>query len=825
MLKSSNKPVKQSAGCATLWKTCLKPILKMLAGDGKPKKKKEPTWLFLIWFFVILAGWLVIVLVFPIFGTGLVFRNNFQKVIEPYLTNVTSTGHFECGVGSNDLKYKCTWKLQSQHDCELLSQQLVQFITDRDSDYNLAIGVGFPLMGFINALCAICVCYAIKSFRISRKKVHSHDRNEYGMLNSTVYKSQPLKTMKAEQPKPSYSKMLLQNIYDPIEWVFGYLWERIPETQDTLELRKILDFVTLISVLVTGAGFIGAVEVALMYYSSIGRYMQQQDLEKLADQQPQCFLSGQNTFSKSTVQAMVAVVLAIGLVYFITAGSISAYRKAMARIDNYNMPLDWTFTNTWLSFFTLGAALYLINHSMQTDVVLATIPEAGKPLYVVLCLLLILTVLAESFALEYIAQLGSQGDLMPSKFEIDPEELRPANICARKSQRELQLQDYDDDNSKDCRPKKQVPTDLTMMEFREETLQWYTEKIELLDGRVPMLLMCKSNEQSYYYHAIIQPLGARTSKIGVTSFRYDLFKDQTETIKLQLGKVTYILQVNKTAVMAMEYAFECKQWVWCDAISVTLLRGLDRLLGLETAKQAFTMMGEVYRVYACIPSLNWHVDPLYCQRGWMLQEYICGELWIGGKPGQKDEDTLNQILKKRKQEKMKDEKILKRKQMTTDLIGELLESAVQHYQTCKVSEPGDLSMACFGLLISYGLFDEPPEENQPLSKFAKKSVKRAEFSLHPFRLLMRLCLGLLHQKRGKECAVEFANSERGQKALSTILSRPPEKETQETAPESYCEGGWGHTDKGHESKETRKDVMLSQARHSSRYDLIGEGLC
>jgi hypothetical protein len=255
-------------------------------------------------------------------------------------------------------------------------------------------------------------------------------------------------------------------------------------------------------------------------------------------------------------------------------------------------------------------------------------------------------------------------------------------------------------------------------------------------------------------------------KIGATSFRYgDDGTTPMSDIKLKVGRVIYCMREKETAAKAIEYATGKMEFVWCDTVSVSFLRKLDKVLG----KQAFDKMGEVYKFYTCVPSLNWMEDPLYRTRAWMLQEYICGELLVCDSE-KLDKGTLLEILEDREEKiqgqqflkKLEESKqlVLQRKPMSEKFIGYLLDKACRHFEHCGVTREEDLPNACFGLLQSYGLFDKLPEKDEPLSKFANYGPWATELSLHPFRLIMRLLVRLSHEKNGVECAVQFANKER-----------------------------------------------------------------
>ncbi len=254
---------------------------------------------------------------------------------------------------------------------------------------------------------------------------------------------------------------------------------------------------------------------------------------------------------------------------------------------------------------------------------------------------------------------------------------------------------------------------------------------------------------------------------------------------MEAGGVIYHINMRKSAANAIEYAVkyaeEENKYVWCDAISISFLRLLDP----ENGKQVLDKMAIVYKFYACLPSLNWVKDDKYCRRAWMWQEYICGELLVLER---KDADTLDEILKAREESMSDSCTVLKRKKMTTELISHLLKSAVKHYQNCEVCREIDLPNACFGLLTTYGLFTQIPENKRALKDFKNTSVSKGDLCLHPLRLLMRglIKLVLLHDKRGIECAVQFAKSSEGQEALETILTRDKSQESRgqdQVAPE------------------------------------------
>ncbi len=277
-----------------------------------------------------------------------------------------------------------------------------------------------------------------------------------------------------------------------------------------------------------------------------------------------------------------------------------------------------------------------------------------------------------------------------------------------------------------------------------------------------MLLICKTRTDKVY-QAIIQPLGARL-KIGVTSFRYDL--DVSDCVfKLQAGGVVYTITIKQSAANAIQYASTKREYVWCDAISVSFLRLLDPSRG----NQVFINMAKVYKFYTCIPSLNWVIDHEYCRRGWMWQEYICGELLLCDRV---DQDTLAEVLRQRQEKDPSPSLILQRKKMTVKLIADLLTSCVRHYIDCEITREDDLPNACFGLLKSYGLFVDLPHNLCSLDRFANKSIAAtSEFSLHPIRLSMRVLIKVLKERRGIECAVQFANSKEGQRTLAFVLNR------------------------------------------------------
>jgi hypothetical protein len=209
----------------------------------------------------------------------------------------------------------------------------------------------------------------------------------------------------------------------------------------------------------------------------------------------------------------------------------------------------------------------------------------------------------------------------------------------------------------------------------------------------------------------------------------------------------YSLELKKSAADAIVYAATKVQYVWCDAISVTFLRYLDASI----SGQVFANMAKVYKFYTCIPSLNWVVDTEYCKRGWMWQEYIVGRMLICDAV---DRDTLSQILEHRGEKNPHHDasahtrRVFRRKKMTVGLISELLKSATTHFENCVITKEEDLPNACFGLLKSYGLFEDLPQNNLTLAEFANfKIINAPVSSLNPFRLFFRMLIRVTHEKR------------------------------------------------------------------------------
>jgi hypothetical protein len=401
--------------------------------------------------------------------------------------------------------------------------------------------------------------------------------------------------------------------------------------------------------------------------------------------------------------------------------------------------------------------------------------------------------LAESFGIEYLNHLERQGELLTSTIDNKEAGIHTDFAIEAKSAPE----------SADGIP-----------EIHEQTKKWYEDKVRLLKERIPMLLMRRPRDGGDVYPLEVQPLGVRL-RIGATSFRYGDETTPTCTVKVEAGGIIYCVQVKKTAVEAIKFATSQMDYVWCDSISITFLRKLDALVldlwdqyiicpkereEQRNGNRAFNAMGKVYKFYTCIPSLNWVEDSLYRERGWMWQEYICGEMLICISD-KLDMDTLEEILEERdethvlelleKNRELLEESnksctscapctravtkiMLKRKRMTVQSIADLLKSAVRHFRKCIITKEEDLPNACFSLLKSYGLFEELPQQDQALEQFANTgSNTRFDFSLHPLRVIIRLLIKSTHEKDGIECALQFIKSGKGKRFLKKKLKRDP----------------------------------------------------
>jgi hypothetical protein len=774
------------------------------------KQNAQQTAFFTLWVLLVLAFWLFFVVVFPILGTALIFFTPLEDVVQPHVVNGTLSG-YECGVGTNMHKYKCTWLLHDHEECHKFANRLGALIRGRDRDFNLGVGIGFPLIGIVN----VCfMMYARRALKKYRSQVHDSEAGKTEMTsvvstcNNEDHNSNTPDQNKDTTCKYTCKQIVTRYMHQPLHRLWGFSWERVPEVESTWKLRTKLDAVAFMSALTTFGGLVINVETWAIYYADIQGFMKGVKHVNLSDQQTLCFSStaqNKTNLNSDAVQLMGGALLIISSLYFITTRPFAAYKKAKSCLANDNTPLEWMFSSSWSSFFSVFISAYLVIKIYTLPDVIS-IPEYGKVAYVVLCLLLIFTQLAESFALEYIAQLKTQGELMTSKIEVDQDDLLPSDLMAgyHEAAAESEHDIYGHQKSitaHDSACKDSHGSTIDKLQIHPQTLTWYNSKVQLLNGRLPMLLLCEPSKNSGLYHAIIQPLGARSKSIAATSFRYNLYGDRTERIKLQAGRVVYLCDLDASAVQAIKYAMQKKKYVWCDAVSVSFLRRLDPSRGEEV----FNNMAMVYKFYTCIPSFNWVVDEQYCDRGWMLQEYICGELLMHDK---QDIATLEKVLKRRKQTHLSSSKVLGRKQMTVKLISELLDSAMEHYKTCKITRDCDLPNACFGLLKSYGLFEKLPEKDKCLQEFANTKLPKAEFSVHPLRLLMRGLIKMFHEKKGIECAVKFAKSTKGKLVLARQLHRNrndfmlPQKQDTSSSCHSlgvaHVESGWARASQNQE---------------------------
>ncbi len=778
-------------------------------------RRMKPTWRFLFWFWLAMAFWFFVVFMLPIFQTNLLYPNVTQEIVRPasVAAGVAALG-YECGVGLDEVKTTCTWQMYDQQACRQFAGELLQIIRRSDRKFDLIVGISLPVMGAVNLLLMV---YLRARIRALKRRVHAcdaagqggwyasrkpHNSNGFQHVlppdpgSGTPEREPPDLESGTPDREPhdittSRSKhrrrpTILQLLYNFHEMFFGFLWERVPEVKSTWAMRTELDLIALISVCVTMCGFALLIEEWIIWSAEIERYAATASYTKLSDQRPDCYSIYFSPINRSVVQIVEAVLLAFFFIYFVIKKPTEAYRRTKQRLNNDGTVLPWTFIRSWTSFLTTGGALFLVQKSLKMDATL--ISPTVRLLEAILGFSLLAIQLLESYLLEHIAHLDGQGELMtspiPDEFNTHEVKLpflrrllqlgsclfapccgqRVAAACARS----MSSCGCARDAGEDVGEKEPTPPPIEVPnadEIHVLTRAWYEQRKRLLGKRLPMLVIRKCSDSENVYRAIIQPLGARLA-IGATSFRYDTTKEFC-TIRLQVGGVVYTWRIQRSAADALEYAAKCRPYVWCDAISVTFLRLLDP----KMAKDVFDNMAKIYKFYTCVPSLNWVVDDMYTTRGWMWQEFICGELLVRDRI---DKATLGKILEMRG-DKDKDsgtDVILKRKTMTVHLISSLLTSAVEHYNTCAISKDDDLPNACFGLLTSYGLFKELPQNQSALVESANMSKSQwGEWSLHPLRLLMRAIIRLRNEKRGIECAVQFVASDQGKKKLQQRLQR------------------------------------------------------
>jgi hypothetical protein len=485
--------------------------------------------------------------------------------------------------------------------------------------------------------------------------------------------------------------------FRPLQQYLGFLWYPIPEVADTQQLRTEVCLFVWISMLISGSCIAAFAEIWLTVQIALSKFIGEAKYPVVQTGTSPCFI-GVESVAEDTILYATAVIgiFAFG---FLLTGPYQAYKKVILRFENNGVKPNWTIAGTWSSLFLTIAAIYIVIRGLNSEsfsfspktleISKIVIPATG--------LFVLVTQLLECFALEYFVHLDAEGELMTSPIKVDNDSMQdfPEVPISLNSQSSTQTAGHGE------------PQWNTLI--HPKTLEWYQDNIALLRGRTPMLLLCKP-VAGEVYQVVLQPLGARSLNIGATSFRYDQNANHG-VIKLNVGKIIYVIELKQSAIDAIEYALTRLDYVWCDAISVSFLRQLDKKMGDE----AFNKMAQVYKFYTCVPSFNWTEDPGYCIRGWMWQEYICGKLLVHDR---KDTATLQKILHSRGEQDPGTKKVLKRKKMTTHLIAHLLDSAIKHYEVCEITEPDDLPNACFGLLRSLGLFRQLPSNGSSLADYA-----------------------------------------------------------------------------------------------------------
>ncbi len=682
-------------------------------------------------------------IIWPVMQTTWISSQSYEEIMVAQDSSSAAPA-YQCGLWRNHPNSACTWLAPNMTACRAFLDVLIPLRKKQDWYLDAGFGIAGPIVTLFFGLPLIYWGFSCSKNDSNRSP---QDSMENQLAGRNVGAADGAIAAADESRQAQKSCHL-------VERIFGFIWEPIPDIPATQKLRNRANTVAFASCGALGVGFALASELWIQMYTPLETFVLGTGYPQMTGDPTSTACLDRDIPFKADFSITYSISCWVVLcALFLTTMPIRAFQRVRSRLRNDGAGSSSTFIGSWVSIILAGFSLYFFGRLFFVFpfkyIATIRILEDFKPAVLLVCVILLILQQLEAFSLEYLAHLEMQGELMTSPIKNDVY---------------LDIQQV----------LKTSPVQIGMDSCSEpqidpQTSTWFRKKRTLLRKRLAMLLLCIPDklEADDVYQAVIQPLGARLD-IGVTSFRYD--RDTTPcTIRLLAGGVVYTVGVKKSVQDAIRYALTKKKYVWCDAVSVTFLRWLDPNEG----KAVFENMAMVYKFYTCVPSLNWVVDPTYCKRGWMWQEYICGAMLVCDPV---DEGTLAQVLEERREQVTRHRTVLPRRKMTTKLIGDLLQSAVKHYGRCEITKEEDLPNACFGLLKSYGLFMDLPTSEAPLERFANSKVTATfESTLHPLRILMRVLIRVLRERRGIECAVQFINSKQGKSMLACTLTREEKK--------------------------------------------------